>query len=60
MGTDQVPAWLTEGEFVVDKDSAERFAPVLEKINNWEPNNGDVSAVMSQLDDLINKYGGAS
>ena len=59
MGTDDVPAWLTEGEYVIDKDSTQKFAPVLEKINNWEPEMGDEAAVMSQLDDLINKYGGA-
>ena len=40
MGTDTVPAWLTEGEFVVDKDSAQKFRPMLEKINDWEPTTG--------------------
>jgi hypothetical protein len=32
-GTDDVPAWLTEGEFVVRRDSAKRWGPVLEWIN---------------------------
>ena len=32
-GTDTVPAWLTPGEFVVNAKSAEKFAPLLTKIN---------------------------
>jgi TP901 family phage tail tape measure protein len=32
-GIDDVPAWLTEGEFVVRKESAQKWAPVLEWIN---------------------------
>ena len=36
-GSDTVPAWLTEGEYVADKDSTEVFEPVLKAINDWEP-----------------------
>ena len=54
-GTDTVPAMLSEGEFVVDRDSAQRFGPELEKINNWEPTEG-IEGAMSELDDLINHY----
>ncbi len=32
-GTDTVPAWLTPGEFVVNRNSAQKFAPLLEHIN---------------------------
>lgn len=56
MGTDTVPAWLTEGEFVVDRDSAQRFGPMLEQINDWEPYPGTIEGGMSDLDNLINSY----
>ena len=36
-GSDTVPAWLTEGEYVADKDSTDVFEPVLKAINDWEP-----------------------
>ena len=32
-GTDTVPAWLTEGEFVNNEESANLFAPELEQMN---------------------------
>ena len=57
-GTDNVPTWLTPGEFVVDKDSAQKYGPLLEKINAEEPMMGTEAGVMSQLDDLINKHSG--
>ena len=52
-GTDQVPAWLTEDEFVVDADSAKRFRPQLEAMNKWKPTGGFEGA-MSDLDRAIN------
>ena len=52
-GTDTVPAWLTEGEFVIDKDSTEKFAPLLKKINDWEPSSGP-ALKRKMRDDKIN------
>ena len=57
-GTDNVPTWLTPGEFVVDRDSAQKYGPLLEKINAEEPTMGTEEGVMSQLDDLINRHSG--
>ena len=34
IGTDTVPTWLTPGEFVVNKDSAQRFGPLLHRLNS--------------------------
>ena len=56
LGTDTVPTWLTEGEFVVDRDSAQKFAPLLKEINDYEPDGG-LEGFMSEMDDLINKVG---
>lgn len=36
-GRDKVPAHLTAGEYVIDKDSTQRFRKVLGQINTWEP-----------------------
>ena len=33
-GTDTVPAMLTPGEFVINKDSAKTFSPLLSAMNN--------------------------
>jgi len=33
-GTDTVPAWLTPGEFVVNKEATEMFGPMIKKIND--------------------------
>ena len=33
-GTDTVPAWLTPGEFVVNKEATEMFGPTIKKIND--------------------------
>ena len=52
-GTDTVPAWLTEGEFVIDKDSTEKFAPLLKQINDWEPTSGP-ALKRKMKDDMIN------
>ena len=54
MGTDTVPAWLSEGEFVIDKDSTDKFRPVLEKINNWEPTTGK-AGMEARMSDRINQ-----
>jgi hypothetical protein len=35
-GRDQVPGWLTDQEFVVDRDSAQRFPGLVRTINEWE------------------------
>ncbi|WP_156298043.1 hypothetical protein [Mycobacterium paragordonae] len=36
--TDQVPAWLTSGEFVMNRDAAQRFGPLLSFLNagGWD------------------------
>ena len=52
-GTDTVPAWLTEGEFVIDRDSTEKFAPLLKQINDWEPTSGP-ALKRKMRDDKIN------
>ena len=54
IGTDTVPAWLTEGEFVVDKDSTRRFRPLLEQMNSWEPTSGHEGR-MARASDRINQ-----
>ena len=54
MGTDDVPAWLTDGEFVIDRDSTRKFLPILEAINDWEPTQG-MEAIRSAMDDMINQ-----
>lgn len=33
-GTDTVPAWLTPGEFVVNKEATEMFGPMIKKMND--------------------------
>lgn len=33
-GTDTVPAWLTPGEFVVNKEATEMFGPAIKKMND--------------------------
>lgn len=35
-GTDTVPAWLTPGEFVINQRAAQRFLPLLQKINYYD------------------------
>jgi TP901 family phage tail tape measure protein len=35
VGTDTVPAWLTPGEFVVNKKATEAYRPFLESINRY-------------------------
>jgi hypothetical protein len=35
-GIDNVPGRLTAGEFVLDKDSAQRFGPLVALLNSWE------------------------
>jgi hypothetical protein len=36
-GIDKVRGRLTRGEFVIDRDSARRFMPLLRVLNEWEP-----------------------
>ena len=33
-GTDTVPAWLTPGEFVVNKEATDMYGPLIKKIND--------------------------
>jgi len=33
-GTDTVPAWLTPGEFVVNKEATDMYEPIIRKMNN--------------------------
>ena len=54
IGTDTVPAWLSEGEFVIDKDSTDRFRPLLEQMNNWEPTSGK-AGFEAKMSDKINQ-----
>ena len=57
-GTDTVPAMLTEGEFIMDRDSTrmlEQQAPgMLDALNKAEPMDGTLEGLLSDLDDLIN------
>ena len=57
-GTDQVPIWAEDGEFVMTREATDKYLPVLEKMNNDLPEIGTVESAMSQLDNLINKYAG--
>ena len=58
MGTDQVPVWAEEGEYIVTREGTEKFKPLLDAINDYRPPAGTEAKAMSQLDDLINKYAG--
>ena len=61
-GTDTVPAWLTDGEFVTNKPATEMFGKDIEMYNNigrkvQDPNvtvKGGVWEAMHELDRLIN------
>ena len=41
-GTDTVPAMLTPGEFVINRDSTSKYRPVLEAINSGNYNQGGI------------------
>ena len=41
-GTDTVPAMLTPGEFVINRDSSAKYRPVLEAINSGNYNRGGI------------------
>ena len=56
MGTDRVPVWAEEGEYIVTREGTQKFKPLLDKINAYRPPSGTVDGAMSQMDDLINKY----
>ena len=56
MGTDRVPVWAEEGEYIVTREGTQKFKPLLDKINAYRPPAGTIDGAMSQLDDLINRY----
>ena len=56
MGTDRVPVWAEDGEYVVTREGTKKFKPLLDKINAYRPPTGTIDGAMSQMDDLINKY----
>jgi len=41
-GTDTIPAMLTPGEFVINRNSTQKYRPVLEAINNGNYNRGGI------------------
>ena len=41
-GTDQVPIWAEEGEFVMTREATDKYLPVLEKMNGDKPQVGTV------------------
>lgn len=41
-GTDIIPAMLTPGEFVINRESTQKYRPVLEAINNGNYNRGGI------------------
>ena len=55
MGTDTVPMYAEEGEFVMTREATEKFRPQLEAMNKQKPPSGTIEGAMSQLDDLINQ-----
>ena len=55
-GTDTVPLYAEEGEYVVTREGADRFKPLLDQINAYRPPSGTIDGAMSQMDDLINNY----
>lgn len=46
-GTDTVPAMLTPGEFVINRDSTQKYRPVLEAINNGNYSRGGIVNYLS-------------
>ena len=56
MGTDRVPVWAEEGEYIVTREGTKQFKPLLDKINAYRPPVGTLEGTMSQMDDLINNY----
>jgi ABC-type transporter Mla subunit MlaD len=46
-GTDTVPAMLTPGEFVINRDSTQKYKPVLEAINNGSYSRGGIVNYLS-------------
>ena len=55
-GTDTVPMYAEEGEFVMTREATDKFRPQLEAMNNHKPPSGSIDGAMSELDDLINRY----
>ena len=60
MGTDRVPLWGEEGEFVMTREGTAKMEQdhpgLLQKYNDYRPPQGTIESAMSQIDDLINKY----
>ena len=60
MGTDRVPLWGEEGEFVMTREGTAKMEQdhpgLLQKYNDYRPPVGTIEGTMSQIDDLINKY----
>jgi hypothetical protein len=52
-GIDNVPGWLTDQEFVVDRDSAQKFPDLVRALNQWEP--GDDPAQFRGLRRLLDR-----
>lgn len=58
VGTDTVPAWLTPGEFVVNRKATEAYRPFLESINRYA-DGGWVRKTRNGRDYYVNKETGA-
>ena len=59
-GTDTVPAWLTPGEFVINKEATDMYGPLLKNINdegrkmqNGEPHNHPSEAMYAAAGDVV-------
>lgn len=59
-GTDTVPAWLTPGEFVINKEATDMYGPLLKNINdegrkmqNGEPHNHPSEAMYAADGDVV-------
>jgi hypothetical protein len=55
-GTDTVPAMLTPGEFVINRDSTQRYLPILEAINNGNNTTGQIVSYASRGGVINPKY----
>ena len=60
-GTDTVPAMLTPGEFVINRDSTQKYKPVLEAINSGNYSRGGIVNYLKQGGYITPRYfeGGA-
>ena len=55
-GTDIVPAMLTPGEFVVNRQAAQQHMPLLQSINSGHMNHGGIVKYLAQGGAVSNKY----